>query len=94
MRRTSSAKERSSRPSKKGAKSKQPTKRAKIQSAPERDDKRDLPRPLKKQLTLRLDADVIAWFKASALRGEGYQTEMNRVLREHVLHRGRGRKKK
>lgn len=38
-------------------------------------------RPLKKQITLRLDADVIAWFRA---KGAGYQSEINRVLRAHV----------
>ncbi len=41
-------------------------------------------RPIKKQLTLRLDADIIAWFKRSARTGEGYQTNINRVLREYV----------
>ena len=41
-------------------------------------------RPVKKQLTLRLDADVVAWFRANAPNGRGYQTEMNRVLREHA----------
>ena len=41
-------------------------------------------RPIKKQLTLRLDADVIAWFKACATADEKYQTTINRVLREYV----------
>ena len=41
-------------------------------------------RPVKKQITLRLDADVVAWFRANAPNGRGYQTEMNRVLREHA----------
>jgi uncharacterized protein (DUF4415 family) len=41
-------------------------------------------RPIKQQLTLRLDADVIAWFKAQAKNGERYQTTINRVLREYV----------
>ena len=39
-------------------------------------------RPVKEQITLRLDKDVIAWFKAG---GEGYQTRINEALREHVL---------
>lgn len=39
-------------------------------------------RPMKEQITLRLDKDVIAWFKDG---GEGYQTRINEVLREHVL---------
>ncbi len=41
-------------------------------------------RPVKQQITLRLDADVVAWFKAAAPGGRGYQTEINRVLREHA----------
>jgi len=36
-------------------------------------------RPIKKPVTLRLDADVIAWFKRS---GRGYQTRINRALRK------------
>jgi len=46
-------------------------------------------RPLKQQLTLRLDADVIAWFKDHAPKGQGYQTNINRALREHVRRRAR-----
>jgi uncharacterized protein (DUF4415 family) len=42
----------------------------------------DLYRPLKQPITIRLDADVIAWFKEHAFGG--YQTEINRVLRRHV----------
>lgn len=41
-------------------------------------------RPVKQQLTLRVDADVIAWFKRRATRHEGYQTRINRALREYV----------
>ena len=52
-------------------------------------------RPIKKQVTLRIDADVLAWFKADAGNGDaGYQTVINRVLREHVeahAKRARGR---
>ena len=40
-------------------------------------------KPVKRPVTLRLDADVIAWFKDHAAGG-GYQTEINRVLRRHV----------
>jgi uncharacterized protein (DUF4415 family) len=36
-------------------------------------------RPVKQQITLRIDADVVAWFKA---QGNGYQTAINRALRE------------
>jgi uncharacterized protein (DUF4415 family) len=41
-------------------------------------------RPVKQQLTLRLDADVVAWFKGHAAGNEGYQTRINRALREYV----------
>jgi len=34
--------------------------------------------PEKRQLTIRLDADVLAWLKAG---GRGYQTRINRILR-------------
>jgi uncharacterized protein (DUF4415 family) len=34
--------------------------------------------PVKKQLTIRLDADVLDWLK---LHGRGYQTRINRILR-------------
>jgi uncharacterized protein (DUF4415 family) len=42
-------------------------------------------RPVKQQLTLRLDADVVAWFKKHTTTDEGYQTRINRALREYVL---------
>ena len=39
----------------------------------------------KRQLTLRLDGDVLDWFKA---QGKGYQTRMNAVLRSYYeVHR-------
>lgn len=41
-------------------------------------------RPVKQQITLRLDADLIAWFKDHAPNGRGYQTDINRALRRHV----------
>lgn len=41
-------------------------------------------RPVKQQITLRLDADIVAWFKADAPGGRGYQTRINRVLRDYV----------
>ena len=34
--------------------------------------------PVKKQLTIRLDADVLQWLKG---HGKGYQTRINRILR-------------
>ena len=36
-------------------------------------------RPVKKSVTVRLDADVLAWLKS---KGEGYQTRMNAMLRQ------------
>jgi uncharacterized protein (DUF4415 family) len=39
-------------------------------------------RPVKKQLTLRLDADIIAWLRR---HGRGYQTRANALLREAML---------
>ncbi len=36
--------------------------------------------PGKKQLTLRLDADVLAWMKA---QGKGYQSRINAILRAY-----------
>ena len=41
-------------------------------------------RPVKKQITLRLDADLIEWFKTHHPKGEGYQTSINRALREYI----------
>ena len=46
-------------------------------------------RPVKKQITLRLDTDIIAWFKANAREGRGYQTDINGALREHVKRSAR-----
>jgi uncharacterized protein (DUF4415 family) len=39
-------------------------------------------RPLKKQLTLKLDADVVAWLRR---KGKGYQTRANALLRAAML---------
>jgi uncharacterized protein (DUF4415 family) len=41
-------------------------------------------KPVKQQLTLRLDADLIAWFKRRAGGERGYQTRINRALRDYV----------
>ena len=46
-------------------------------------------RPVKRQITLRLDVDIVAWFKAHARNGRGYQTDINRALREHVQRTAR-----
>ena len=42
-------------------------------------------RPLKEQVTLRLDRDVLVWFRYNH---EKYQTAINQALREH-MNRGR-----
>lgn len=39
-------------------------------------------RPVKKQLSLRIDADVIAWLKEG---GPGWQTRLNAYLRREML---------
>jgi uncharacterized protein (DUF4415 family) len=47
-------------------------------------------RPVKEQLTLRLDADIIHWFKSRAKGGKGYQTAINAALRKVVEEALRG----
>ena len=37
---------------------------------------------MKKQITLRIDEDVLDWFKS---QGKGYQSKMNDALRSHFL---------
>ena len=39
-------------------------------------------KPIKKPVTLRLDADVLAWFQRA---GRGYQTRINRALRKLMM---------
>lgn len=41
-------------------------------------------RPVKQQLTLRLDADVVHWFKTHTDGERGYQTKINAALRRFV----------
>ena len=41
-------------------------------------------RPVKKQVTLRIDADVLEWFKAQQGGARGYQTKINAALRKVV----------
>jgi len=40
-------------------------------------------RPIKRSVSLRLDADVVAWLKKP---GKGYQTRANHILRERMLN--------
>ena len=44
--------------------------------------------PRKQAIKLRIDADVLDWFKAT---GKGYQTRMNNVLRAFVESRKEGK---
>lgn len=39
-------------------------------------------RPVKKPVTLRLDADILAYFQRG---GRGYQTRINRALRQVMM---------
>jgi uncharacterized protein (DUF4415 family) len=39
-------------------------------------------RPLKRQITARVDADVLEWLKA---QGKGYQSRINAILRREML---------
>jgi uncharacterized protein (DUF4415 family) len=63
---------------KRQAKSAKSRKVASLRAAADESWNAELYRPIKKPVTLRLDADVIAWFKA---QGRGYQTRINRALR-------------
>jgi uncharacterized protein (DUF4415 family) len=42
--------------------------------------------PVKRQTTLRLDADILDWFKRQGEAGSarGYQTRINQALRDYV----------
>ena len=44
-------------------------------------------KPRKQAVQIRLDADVLAWFKAY---GKGYQSKINAVLREVMLRSNHG----
>jgi uncharacterized protein (DUF4415 family) len=48
-------------------------------------------RPVKRQITARVDADVLEWLKA---QGKGYQSRINAILRREMLaaHRAAGAK--
>jgi uncharacterized protein (DUF4415 family) len=39
-------------------------------------------RPVKKQLTVRVDADILAWLRSN---GRGYQTKLNAILRQAMM---------
>ena len=46
-------------------------------------------RPVKQQITLRLDSDLIDWFRRHPKPNTGYQTAINHALREYVARQGR-----
>ena len=48
----------------------------------------DLRVPAKQAVTIRLDADVLAWFKD---QGAGYQTRINQLLRQYMQAQQRQR---
>ena len=45
-------------------------------------------RPIKQQLTVRIDADVVEWLKSE---GKGYQSRLNDILRAAMLGKARSR---
>ncbi len=47
-------------------------------------------RPVKKPVTVRVDADVLAWLKSS---GKGYQTKINSLLRDAMTQSSKRRKR-
>jgi uncharacterized protein (DUF4415 family) len=47
-------------------------------------------RPVKKPVTVRMDADVLSWLKSE---GDGYQTRMNQILRSAMMQRTKQRKR-
>jgi uncharacterized protein (DUF4415 family) len=46
-------------------------------------------RPRKEAITIRVDADVLTWDHAEG--GRGYQSEINRALREHIANKTKQR---
>lgn len=45
-------------------------------------------RPIKQQLTVRIDVDVLEWLKS---QGKGYQSRLNDILRAAMLDKARHR---
>lgn len=46
----------------------------------------ELYRPQKRQVTVRIDADVLDWLKSG---GKGYQTRLNEILRQVMLQQAK-----
>jgi len=49
-------------------------------------------KPVKKQVTLRIDADILAWIKQEG--PEGYQSRLNALLRRVMLEDLQGKRKR
>ncbi len=49
-------------------------------------------KPVKKQVTLRIDADILAWLRQQGK--DGYQSRLNAVLRRVMLEDSRGKRKR
>jgi len=45
-------------------------------------------RPIKQQLTVRIDSDVVEWLKS---QGKGYQSRLNEILRSAMVEKLRHR---
>jgi uncharacterized protein (DUF4415 family) len=45
-------------------------------------------RPIKQQLTVRIDADILEWLKS---HGKGYQSRLNAILRAAMLSKAHRR---
>ena len=43
-------------------------------------------RPIKAQISFRIDTDVLAWLKS---KGEGHLSRINSILREHMMPEGK-----
>jgi uncharacterized protein (DUF4415 family) len=54
--------------------------------------KNPLYRPVKKQVTLRIDADVLEWLKMK--EEKGYQSRLNALLRQVMIQDLRGKQKR
>jgi uncharacterized protein (DUF4415 family) len=49
-------------------------------------------KPVKKQVTLRIDADILAWLRQQGK--DGYQSRLNAVLRRVMMEDLRGKRKR
>jgi uncharacterized protein (DUF4415 family) len=48
-------------------------------------------RPVKRQVTLRIDADILEWLRK---QGKGYQSRLNSLLRSAMIEQLRGKEKR